>query len=454
MNKRDNLGNTPLTCAVSAGDIKLIKHLIQLGADMNAIDKHGDTPLTFAVSTGDIKFIKHLTQLGADVNKRDELGNTPLTCAVSAGDIKLIKHLIQLGADMNTIDSRGNTPLINAISARYTDLIKHLLKLGADVNISGSLGDTALMLASESDDVNVLKMLIEAGADVNYVKDRGSNKTALSCVIHSVAPESTKVEIIQLLLEAGADVNAGRQSYPGLMNEMLLRTEGFFEPFIRTVGVNAKDKFGFPLISLATREEYGRALPSLIREGADVNALDRFGNTALHIINNRVKGCLLLAAGAKINVFNDEEHNALRSYIFWGKARALDYRMRRVHKYSPEYKEPLKENVCMLLYAAGETLDGATVEGKYFSDHMTMPIAQCVLFEATGPRIVVNNTFTVPEYLLFKDLELSLKHLVQRGNKKLSAGCGSALKPVRSDPTAGASEVIGFLHSVQPVTRG
>ena len=123
-----------------------------------------------------------------------------------------------------------------------------------------------LYLASGSDDANILKILIEAGADVNYVQTI-SGQTALS-----YAYRSGKKKNVKLLLEAGADVNAARQQYPGILYDLLRWNTRCPEPLIRNVGVNGKDKFGFPFIILATREQSGRALPALIREGADVNA--------------------------------------------------------------------------------------------------------------------------------------------------------------------------------------
>ena len=266
---------------------------------------------------------------------------------------------------MKKTDKQGNTPLMRAVSAGDVEFIKCLVRQGADVNAVNNNHETALLLASRSDDVNVLKILIEAGADVNYVK-HFPDQTALI-----LAWRSGKKENVKLLLEAGADVNAGHQRYPGIMFDLLIRSGRCPEELIRNVGVNAKDKFGFPLITLSTRECFSSALPVLIREGADVNALDRQGNTALHIINTKVKGCSLLAAGARINIFNDQKHNALLSYIFWGNIRILDYRRRRVHIYSLEYKEPLRENICMLLYAAGETLDRTNVKGEYVPEHIT-----------------------------------------------------------------------------------
>ena len=405
-----------LVAALSADDRSEIKGLIESGADVNTTDEQGDTALLAAVYAGDIGFIKRLIELGADVNIANKDGETALILAVRYINFNVVKILIGAGADVNKKGKLGRTALMEALSAGDIELIKGLIESGADVNTCNNIGDTTLMLAAHSDNTNVLKLLIGAGADVNKIDEgwcKSLGQTALS-----VAVNSGKHKNIELLLEAGADVNAGKQECPGLMYQILLETTRRPEPLIRNLGVNAKDKFGFPFISLATREQYGRALPALIREGADVNALDSFGNTALHIINNKEKRCLLLAAGARINVFNEEQHNALRSYIFWGNAKALDYRMRRVKKYSPEYQAPLRQNVCMLLYAAGETLDGATVKGQYFSEYMTMPIAQCILWEADGPRTVVNKTFTVPGCLLFEDLKLSLKHLCRETIRK------------------------------------
>ena len=77
----------------------------------------------------------------------------------------------------------------------------------------------------------------------------------------------------------------------------------------------------------------------------------------------------------------------------------------------------------MLLYAAGETLDGTTVKGEYVLEHMPMTPSECLLSRAEGTHLiddftVVNKTFPVPEYLRFKDLKLCLSHLCREAIRR------------------------------------
>ena len=100
--------------------------------------------------------------------------------------------------------------------------------------------------------------------------------------------------------------------------------------------------------ALLVAAQYGRAncLELLIRKGADVNTVDSDNNTALIFAAGQNFNCvkLMLEANAKINMFNKNMRNALCNHI-----------ERRISA----NKHPDRTMV-LLLYAAGETLDGIT----------------------------------------------------------------------------------------------
>jgi len=58
----DHQGETLLHRAIETGDIEIIKILIQLGADINALDDHGNTPLGLAIWIGNQEIIKLLRE--------------------------------------------------------------------------------------------------------------------------------------------------------------------------------------------------------------------------------------------------------------------------------------------------------------------------------------------------------------------------------------------------------
>ena len=68
LKKTDKQGNTPLMRAVSAGDVELIKCLVQQGTDVNAVNNDHKTALLLASRSDDVNVLKIFIEAGADVN--------------------------------------------------------------------------------------------------------------------------------------------------------------------------------------------------------------------------------------------------------------------------------------------------------------------------------------------------------------------------------------------------
>jgi hypothetical protein len=125
---------TPLTSAVSRGDIQQVKTLLDSGAQ---IDEQGGnrTPLEWAMVYGHFDTVKLLIERGADVN-RVGLTYTPLIRAVRAGDINMVNFLIEKGANVNQShkwSKPGATPLIWAAYYGKLPIVDLLLERGADL---------------------------------------------------------------------------------------------------------------------------------------------------------------------------------------------------------------------------------------------------------------------------------------------------------------------------------
>jgi uncharacterized protein len=105
-------GFTALALAAYMGQKETVHHLLEAGADPNAVAKNdtGFTALTGAVSQNYNEVAKLLVENGANVNYSYEGGFTPLIHAAHAGNFELVKLLLEKGADPNAKNGEGKTP--------------------------------------------------------------------------------------------------------------------------------------------------------------------------------------------------------------------------------------------------------------------------------------------------------------------------------------------------------
>jgi len=121
-----NVGATPLLRAAKAGDIPVVKLLLQHGALPNLPNFNGDTPLMDAVGkdwinaptrgafyTEDeaVQVYALLRAAGADVKARTHFNQTALHSAALRGWNELVKRLVADGADVDAQDDNSLTPL-------------------------------------------------------------------------------------------------------------------------------------------------------------------------------------------------------------------------------------------------------------------------------------------------------------------------------------------------------
>ena len=102
-----------------ATSMDVMKLLVEAGADLNA----GYTLLHDTVETEYIEMARHLLRLGADINARNYYGETPLRLAVDTTGAYCViapdmaRFLIENGADVNARDKWGQAILGHALGA-------------------------------------------------------------------------------------------------------------------------------------------------------------------------------------------------------------------------------------------------------------------------------------------------------------------------------------------------
>ncbi|KAJ3541721.1 hypothetical protein NMY22_g3783 [Coprinellus aureogranulatus] len=165
-NSEFNCG-TPLAFASSRGDIKLVTHLLECGADPNLQGGYYGTALQVACRSGKLEVANLLLEHGADPNLTGgNYGSALHACAWhDQVDSDCAQALLEHKADPNVRDQDGDTPLGDACLQGHTKVAELLLDFGADPTIRNKAGDTALQRRIKwcGEDSDVVRMLCRRG---------------------------------------------------------------------------------------------------------------------------------------------------------------------------------------------------------------------------------------------------------------------------------------------------
>lgn len=192
--KRASLGQISGSPALHDAVAKGKDHLARFILDavdgqkvVNSRDQHGKTSLIRSMKIADeptqIKIVKTLLNYGADVNAKDNMGRTALSYACEFKCNEVIKELVKNNVDPNLEDNNGNTPLVYCAQvgndAGVTILAKCFRRLGLDVDKVNSDGMTPVMIAAKNGHMECAQVLVhEAKASV-YRKDTIRNMNSI-----------------------------------------------------------------------------------------------------------------------------------------------------------------------------------------------------------------------------------------------------------------------------------
>lgn len=143
---------------------RIIRHLIQLGADVNSLESNGQTGIALCASRGDLEIIDYLLSKGANVNQSDKFGLTPLHWAARKGQAEIVELLLENGAQVNATETYGFTPLHEAAENGHTQIAKMLLSCGADPSLGLQKGFGAYEVGDRAKEIAVKKGFMQLSA--------------------------------------------------------------------------------------------------------------------------------------------------------------------------------------------------------------------------------------------------------------------------------------------------
>lgn len=172
-------------------------------------DEKGHTSLLLAAMFGHLKILKELLQRGANLKAKNNLGKTAQQLAPQGSEVAAF---LQQYEQLYLTDETGNTFLHQACRQCNVNRAKELLNQGASVHIKNNRGDTALhtlllsiqKLPQDPQQVqlkavvDIARLLIKQGADLNVTHH--ANQTPLDLAKNIVSSKLTE-EIAILLLK-------------------------------------------------------------------------------------------------------------------------------------------------------------------------------------------------------------------------------------------------------------
>lgn len=346
-NRANPEGQTPLMAVARTGNVEAARLLVEAGADVNAREKWAEqTALIWAAAQGQPEMVRYLIEAGADPDARstirdwdrrvtaeprgkdmDDGGLTALLYAAREGCVECARALVEGGADINLPDPNNVTPLVMALLNMQYDTASYLVSAGADpdrwdlwgrnplyaavdTNTLPMGGRTDLPADSKTTGHQIVQQLLEAGANSNLQlklfppyravgADRGGDSalTIGATPLHRAA-RGGDVESVRLLLQHGADPelpqvqgitplqlaaglgHGGADTRGRFYNEnqaidvLNVLIEGGAE-------VNAQDGQGRSALHGAVRKGWTKVIQLLVEAGADPNLADSNGLTPL-----------------------------------------------------------------------------------------------------------------------------------------------------------------------------
>lgn len=262
-------GFTALMFAARKGNLDIARVLVTAGAEVNDYSPEYGSSLVVAAANGHLQFALYLLEQGAVPNVADRWGFTPLHYSLWSG-------IVAIGMSRERIPSDEYW-----LRESIPELVKSLLVHGADPNarvgdgfppfnyhrfdrtIAGDMpqlrqpGATAFLLAAASFDTNLMTLLVSHGADPKLATNEGITPLMVAAGmgrVEDISEDEQKeaLEATILAWELSNDVNATNQD-----GRTALAAAAY-------LGANSIIQF-------------------LVDKGADIEAKDRYEQTALSI---------------------------------------------------------------------------------------------------------------------------------------------------------------------------
>ncbi|XP_029367255.1 ankyrin repeat and death domain-containing protein 1A [Echeneis naucrates] len=279
VDQKDKYGVAPIHLAAWFGSLKILKLLVQAGAEHKVENEEGLNMMHCAAinnHTDIVEYIINDLQM-KELDKDDQSGQRPFALAAKHGCVEMLEMLME-PYKMATMkpNQRGDTPLHLAARNGHLDAVQLLLQSFDTRNEVNMDGETALYQAADNSQEECVLALLEADCDPNIL-------TKAKCSpLHPVS-ERGDASLARILLQyrACADFQNKHTEAP-----LHLAVKNSHIPVIHTLldagcNINVTNKRSQAAIHLAAELATIEVVEMLLKAGLDLTLRDKQGKTAL-----------------------------------------------------------------------------------------------------------------------------------------------------------------------------
>ncbi|XP_046380607.2 ankyrin repeat domain-containing protein 50-like [Haliotis rufescens] len=313
INKRGQVGQTPVMMATFAAKKNVFDLLVTKGADVSLVDANNNGCLMMAVFSGDAAMLKRvlgmgkfeinkagekrmtpammaallgnkesfdlLLAAGADLKLQNEFGNDFLFWGASGGNSKIVKYLLSLKLfDVNRQQEHGLSPLHIAITKGHKEVFDILVSEKGDVNSRNDQLYNSLMIASDTGHANIVRKLIS----MNKISLNDREENGWTAVM--IAAKCGHIEVFDVLVSSGADASlVDKDSNDCLMLACIYGQAVMVRHLLSMTmyNINRRGIYGWTPVMAAINEGHPDVFEVLVESGADMTLLDERGSNCL-----------------------------------------------------------------------------------------------------------------------------------------------------------------------------
>ena len=153
-----------MTAAAYAGAPRVVRALVDAGADVDLQDETRANALLAVGETGDVEVLREVLRADPDLTRTNRFGGTALIPAADRGHVEMVRALLETEIDVDHVNNLGWTALLEAVilgdgGPRHQEIVRLLLEAGARRDLADRDGVTPLEHARRSGYTEIEELL-------------------------------------------------------------------------------------------------------------------------------------------------------------------------------------------------------------------------------------------------------------------------------------------------------